>query len=207
VGEGGSGGGKTAGTVGDLAKGEGEIAGLSKLESGALKFGSLAEMFLPGPQDVLFMILAAAADYAAAKETREREAFTMGFAQALAARLLRKDRMWVNSELKDRACGPGDWGCGLTNARNEGIRAGWEFAVRLPREYFYAFEKIGRTAAATKNLDVRRTDPTRDDVINLGIALLPTVNQVFKEVEENKLQQTRACTPLKYFVPNPRKAK
>jgi RHS repeat-associated protein len=181
---------------GDLAKAESgatKLSNLTRVESATLKVGSFIEGFLPGPQDVLLMILAAAADYAAAKKEKEAQAFSMAFAEGLAARLLGKDRAWVISELWEPSCGPGDWGCALTNARNEGTKEGWNFAVHLTRAEATEFLKRGLNAATANRLDVSRSNPTRSDVINLGVALLPTVKELFARAAEEERRKAEAA--------------
>ena len=157
------------------------------------KIGSLLEAALPGPQDVLFLWVGFFGSIAEAQEKLRNDSYKLGFGEAMAANLLGFDASWVNNHLIARPSGEGREGFRGARAggNNEGVVAGYRFVGRLTYRQRGAFLRQGFAAVMAK-LGPGGLNPDNfgfDDVIALGVALLPTVEQLLEIAQEQERER------------------
>jgi hypothetical protein len=152
---------------------------------------------LPGPHDVFFLFLSAFASIAEAKAKLRADSFALGFAEGLAAVVTWQTAEEAQRKLMYRVATPsmGERVAGFEGVReagtNDGVAAGWKFGNALNGSQRRGFR---HQALAATGLPERRRY-SRDNLIDLGIALKPTVVELLAEAqrqEEAKRARERA---------------
>jgi hypothetical protein len=194
---------KAIGTEAKALKGEGaavEVA-LDAAKAGrAARLGALLlELGLPGPWDVLFMFLSAFQSIAEAKAKLRADAFALGFAEGIAAAMTGTSASDATDMLMFHAAnaGIGERVAGFEGVRergtNEGVAAGFKFGQAMGSE-----QRQGFMATSIKEIKARNHTLTgtfgRDDLIEIGISLRPTVIELLDEAarqEAARLERQR----------------
>jgi hypothetical protein len=173
------------------------IEGAAKATKAARIGRLLMALALPGPQDVFFLFLSAFASIAEAKAKLRADAYALGFAQGLAAVVTWQTADEARDKLMYKVATPsiGERVAGFEGVReagtNEGVAAGWKFGNALTGDQRKGFRRQG--LAATGLPERRRY--SRDNLIDLGVALKPTVVELLAEAarqEQAKLDAERA---------------
>jgi hypothetical protein len=174
-----------------------ELAGV-EVATGAAKASKVARLgklllalALPGPLDVFFIFIQAFASIAEAKAKLRADAYATGFAQGLAAAVT-----WISPEdakdmLMYKVATPsmGERVAGFEGVRergsNEGVAAGWKFGANLNTEQRKGFRREALSMASLK--EKRRY--SRNEYIDMGIALRPTVVELLAEAERQEREK------------------
>lgn len=169
-----------------------------ELAGAAAKGGRLARLgafllaaAMPGPLDVLFLYIGFFGSIAEAKAKLRTEYYALGFAEGIGANLLgfpRGEAMDMLVKLGGRP-GIGEKVAGFERIRdratNSGAIDGFRFAAQLNSEQRVAFMKEGFGVIAKKG---HKIEPNfnLDDVIELGVALKPLVDDLLELAQEQE---------------------
>lgn len=152
---------------------------------------------MPGPQDVLFMFIAAFASMAEAKAKLRASGFATGFAQGIAAVITWTDPEKAARMLAYKVADPemGERVAGFEGTRekgtNDGLQAGWKFGSALNGEQRKGFRG---TALDATGIRLKR-HYNRDELIEIGGVLRPTVVALLAEAarqEQEKEDKAKA---------------
>jgi hypothetical protein len=162
-----------------------------------LKLGTLLEAALPGPQDVLFLWIGFFGSLADAKEKISDESYLLGFSEGVAANLLGFAAAWVREELitRDFQGSIGERVAGFSGVRqrasNRGAVDGFRFIRQLDGKQRIAFLQQGFAILAQQRKTVGPVF-NFDDVLALGLALQPTIEQLFEVAREQEAARLAA---------------
>ena len=149
---------------------------------------------MPGPWDVFFMFIAAFASLAEAKAKLRADAYALGFAEGLAAVITWTQADDAQRMLMNRVTNPsmGERVAGFEGVRekgnNEGVAAGWKFGNALNGTQRKGFRAHALAATGLRE----RRHSSRDDLIMMGVALKPTVLELFEEAERQEREKRLA---------------
>ena len=184
--------GKAIAAEGHLA----EAAGAAIKGSRAARLGRfLLAAAMVGPLDVLFLYVSFFGDLAAAKAKLKQKYYILGFSEGLTASLVG----YTNAEAfdllvkRDSGASVGERVAGYeglrTRATNSGVIEGLRFAGYISIEQRKAFRAEGIAAVARRG--GRLTDFGRDDVIEIAVALIPTIEELLELAAEQEEQRRR----------------
>jgi hypothetical protein len=182
-------------------------AGVAKASKAARLGGLLMALALPGPQDVFFLFISAFASIAEAKAKLRADAYATGFAKGLAAAVTWISAADAKEMLMYREINPsmGERVAGFEGVRergsNEGVAAGWKFGSEFNADQRKGFR---RHALEIAGLPERRRY-SRNNYIDMGIALRPTVVELLAEAErQEREKEARAVLAAQQAAGGPR---
>jgi RHS repeat-associated protein len=165
---------------------------ISRLGTKAASFAFAAAM--PDPTDALLLTINYFAAYGEAREAIRERNTQSGFAYGLAANLLGMSGQWaidnfirwgVNAGVETRVIGAE----GIAESSfNNALLEGFKFGRSLSSEESSVFLQEGSNALAAKGYVVE-DNATYDNVVNLGEALKPTINQALEAMREQEEQR------------------
>lgn len=178
---------KGLGADADVPKAFGKAAKVGRL---ARVGGLLLELGLPGPWDVFFMFLDAFGSIAEAKAKLRADAFALGFAEGLSATLVGSDPSVVMFRVATPSMGERVAGFEGVRERgnNEGVAAGFKFGEKLNPEQRSAFREKTFAEIKARNRTLMG-DFGRDDLIEMGVALVPTVKKLLEEAARQEQER------------------
>lgn len=169
----------------------------AQIAGGAAKAARVSELIIalgmPGPQDVLFMFIAAFASIAEAKAKLRADAYATGFAQGLAAVITWTSADDAQRMLMYKVVDPsiGERSSGFAGIRekgtNEGIASGWKFGNALNGTQRKGFRHEALEATGLKE----KRHSSRDDLIEMGAALRPDVLVLLEEAARQEEEKRR----------------
>lgn len=173
----------------------------AQLAAKGAKIARMSELLIalgmPGPQDVLFMFIAAFASIAEAKAKLRASAFATGFAQGIAAVITWTDPEKAARMLAYKVADPemGERVAGFEGTRekgtNDGLKAGWKFGSALNGDQRKGFRGMALDATGIR----LKRHYNRDELIEIGGALRPTVVDLLNEAarqEQEKEDKAKA---------------
>lgn len=202
-GPGSSGATKAEGTVGKLASEIGDLESSAAKSLGrgakAARFGTfLLEMALPGPWDVLDLWISFFGSIAEAKEKLRSQYYTLGFAEGISASVLgfsaeEATRLLIKPVPRHGSVGEqvAGWSGVRESATNKGAVEGWNFAVGLSSQQRTALRKEGFATIKEKGHAIG-PNFNFDDIVELAVALIPTVEHLFEVAREQERARQRA---------------
>lgn len=202
-GPGSSGATKDEGTVGKLASEIGDLESSAAKSLGrgakAARFGTfLLEMALPGPWDVLDLWISFFGSIAEAKEKLRSQYYTLGFAEGISASVLgfsaeEATRLLIKPVPRHGSVGEqvAGWSGVRESATNKGAVEGWNFAVGLSSQQRTALRKEGFATIKEKGHAIG-PNFNFDDIVELAVALIPTVEHLFEVAREQERARQRA---------------
>lgn len=199
---------KLLGAEGRALGAEGKIGRLAGIGAKAGKLSVfLIEMAMPGPLDVLFLWVEFFGSLAQAKAKLREEAYALGFAEGIAARVLGFDSTEATRMLIKPITSRGSVGeqvAGFSGVREQGAIAGavagWKFAGGLGAKQRGGFLKEGFNAIRRKGHTIG-PNFNFDDVVELGVAIKPTVDtllEIAREQEEAARREAAAKRELEF---------
>jgi hypothetical protein len=167
--------------------------------------GWIADFLMPGPLDALFLMVQFAGVYAEVREAKRSEGMRIGFAEGLVAGLLGLSRRWVREHLAPKAISrdvatqvAGTEGV-RENGEIQGLAAGHSFAERLDRAQRRTLlhgHAVPALRAKHQHVDLRawwEAGYSRDNVIDLAMALMPAVDAILEESAKNQALKEAAA--------------
>lgn len=189
-----------------------ELAGAAAKGGRFARLGSfLLAAAMVGPLDVLFLYIGFFGSIAEAKAKLRKEYYALGFAEGMAAYLLGIRRSEAMDMLVKPAGMPeinervGGTEYIRDRATSSGGIDGYGFAATLTRKQRIAFRKEGKGVIATKGHTIGRynrydvLEYNFDDVLDLGIALKPLVEELLELAQEQEMaRRTRKMVEAMY---------
>ncbi len=173
-----------------------EAAGAVIKGSRAARLGRfLLAAAMVGPLDVLFLYVSFFGDLAAAKAKLRQKYYILGFSEGLTASLVGHTNTEAVDMLvtRDSGASVGERVAGYeglrTRATNSGVIEGLRFAGHISIEQRKAFRAEGIAAVARRGH--RLSDFGRDDVIEIAVALIPTIEELLELAAEQEEQRRR----------------
>jgi len=182
-----------------------ELAGAAAKGGRLVRLGTfLLAAAMPGPLDVLFLYIGFFGSIAEAKVKLRQKYYALGFAEGLGASLLGFPRGEAMDMLVKPAGTPsiGERVAGFERVRDRATSSGsidgFRFAVQLTSEQRTAFLQEGFGVIAKKGHTIG-PNFNLDDVIELGIALQPLVEDLLELAQEQEMaRRTREMVERMY---------
>ena len=153
--------------------------------------GAVADALLPGPLDVIGLVIGFFGSLAEAKEKLKAEAYFVGFSEALAAHLLGLSFEWIREHLASKlVVGVGAFRGVPEQGNNEGIVDGYKFARGLDDKQQFALRAEGFAVIASRGHTIG-PDFNLDDVVELAVALKSKIEEIFDDAREQEEKAAR----------------
>jgi hypothetical protein len=186
---------KALGVEAKALRGEGaalEVAVDAAKAGRAARLGTLLlELGLPGPWDVFLLFLAVFGAIAEVVAKIKADAYALGFAEGLSAALTGTSASETTRLLMFKAVTPsiGERVAELVGVRergtNDGVAAGFKFGEALNSEQRSKFRAKCFAESKARNHHITG-DFGRDDLIEMGVSLRPTVLELFEEAQRQE---------------------
>ncbi|MGH3777154.1 MAG: DUF4157 domain-containing protein [Pseudonocardiaceae bacterium] len=189
---------KALGVEAKALQGEGkalEVAMDAAKVGRAARLGAfLLELALPGPWDVFFLYLSVFGSIAEAKAKLRADAYALGFAEGLSAVLTGTSASETTRLLMFKVVTPSieERVFGFEGVRergtNDGVAAGFKFGQALNSEQRRGFRAKCFAEIKARNHHITG-DFSRDDLIEMGVSLRPTVIELLEEAQRQEVDR------------------